>query len=279
MELSIVILNYQNRELLKQCLHGISASELQLTHEIIVVDNNSGDGTPSMIQDWFPDVRMISSPVNGGCAFGNNLGLLAARGQYVLVLNPDIAVFPGTIEALVQFMNVHPTAAMVVPKLENPDGSIQMSCFRFPDWLIPVLRRTPLGRLAAAKRHLRSYLMLDWPHDHTRTVDWVLGACMLVRNSAIEAIGLMDERFFMYFEDVDWCRRFWQAGYSVYYYPEVSMIHYHQRLSAENPGLRGVFSATTRVHIASGISYFMKYGFRGQPKNHEALQTRHIRTT
>lgn len=279
MKLSIVILNYQNRELLKQCLLGIQATRLTMPHEIIVVDNNSGDATPAMVSARFPDVRIISSPVNGGCAFGNNLGLLAARGEFVLVLNPDIAVFPGAIEELIRFLEAHPDAALVAPRLSNPDGSTQMSCFRFPDWLVPMLRRTPLGRLAAAKRHLRSYLMLDWPHDQTRAVDWVLGACMLVRNSAVNAVGLMDERFFMYFEDVDWCRRFWQAGYSVFYHPTARMIHYHQRLSAENPGLRGVFSATTRIHIASGFRYFLKYGFRGQPKNHEALQARHLSAT
>lgn len=261
MKLSIVILNYESAGLVRECIMGINAANIAPSHEIIVVDNNSGDGVGGMLARSFPDVRFIGSSVNGGCAAGNNLGLLAARGEYVLILNPDIAVFPKAIETLVTFLDEHPDTALVAPKLVNPDGTTQLSCFRFPDPLIPILRRTPLGNLSAAQRRLRDYVLAGWDHTDTRTVDWVLGACMLVRMSAVERVGLMDERFFLYFEDVDWCRRFWAAGYKVYYHPASRMVHYHRRLSAVNPGLSGVLSASTRVHIVSGLRYFAKYGF------------------
>ncbi len=275
MDLSILILNYQSKGLLKQCLRGIASAAISLSHEIIVIDNDSHDGSAAMVAQEFPSVQLIASPVNGGYAAGNNLGLLAAQGSSVLLLNPDIAVYPGAIEKMVAFLDSHPDAAVVGPKLVNPDGSVQMSCYRFPDPLIPILRRTPLGRFGFARDRLRRYLMLDWDHRETRLVDWVLGACFLVRLSAIEHIGLLDERFFLYFEDVDWCRRFWEAGYTIYYYPEAQLTHYHQRLSAENPGLKGIFSATTRIHIFSGFQYFRKYGFDNHTLSHETLEKTH----
>lgn len=265
MRLSIIILNYQARGLLKSCLKSIQNARLRLAYEIIVVDNNSGDGSLEMVRQTFPAVRTIAAAVNGGCATGNNLGLLAARGEYALILNPDTTVFPNSIEELVVFLDEHPDAALVGPKLVHPDRSTQLSCFRFPDPLIPILRRTPLGRFDFAQRSLRRYLMKDWDHGSTQAVDWVLGACMLVRTRAIEEVGLMDERFFLYFEDVDWCRRFQAHGFRVYYCPTATLVHYHQRLSAENPGLRGIFSATTRTHILSGLLYFMKYRFQERP--------------
>lgn len=272
MELSIVILNYQSNGLLKQCLRGLAAARIRLEHELIVVDNHSIPSPAAFIRKEFPQVRLIESPFNGGYAAGNNLGLMAARGRYVLILNPDIAVFPGVIEQLHAFLESHPSAAVVAPKLVNPDRTTQMSCYRFPDPLIPILRRSPLGRFRFAKRRLRSYLMMDWAHNATQAVDWVLGACIMVRMSAIERVGLFDERFFLYFEDVDWCRRFWDAGYQVYYVSAAELVHFHQRISAVNPGLRGILSATTRVHIFSGFLYFLKYGWRSPlPKHHEIL--------
>lgn len=259
--LSIIILNYQAGGILLNCIRGIQAAGLKTSYEIIVVDNDSGDGSVAAVRQDFPDVRLIASPVNAGCAAGNNLGLLAARGEYCLILNPDIVMYQGAIEQLIQFLDDHPEAAVASPQLLNPDRSTQMSCYRFPDPLIPILRRTPLGRLGGAQQRLRRYLLADWDHASTRVVDWVLGACMLIRTVAIEQVGLMDERYFLYFEDVDWCRRFRQQGWGVYYVPSAQLVHYHQRLSAVNPGLRGVLSASTRIHITSGIQYFSKFGF------------------
>lgn len=212
-----------------------------------------------MIHEQFPDVTYIALPTNLGLAKAINIGIHAAKGDYILIANPDIAVLEGAVELLHQFLLEHPKVALVGPRLVNPDGTTQLSCYKFPSWMVPVYRRTPLGRLPWARRVLGAYLMLDWNHEQNRTVDWVLGACMLIRRSAIEDVGLMDERFFLYFEDVDWCHRFWKNGWEVYYIADARMVHYHQRLSAESPGLSGIFSKATRIHILSGLKYFAKH--------------------
>lgn len=265
LDLSIIIVNYRERGFLRQCLKGIRAAKINLSYEIIVVDNGSNDSSARMVRDNFPEVVLEALPQNRGLAVGNNRGIAKAQGRYLLFLNADIAMFPGVVERLAEFLDSHPDVGLVAPKLLNPDHTVQVSCYRFPSLFVPVLRRTPLGKLSTAKRVLRNYLMLDWDHNKTQTVDWVLGACMLVRRSDLEAIGLMDERFFIYFEDVDWCRRFWQSGKKIVYFADAWLMHYHQRMSAESPGLAGVFQRVTRIHIQSAIKYFLKYGRKPLP--------------
>jgi hypothetical protein len=177
----------------------------------------------------------------------------------MLILNPDIIVLPNAIEEMKKFLETHPKVGIVGPQLINPNKTIQASCARYPTLLTPMYRRTPLGRLPSAQKAIAHYLMMDFDHQSERSVDWLLGACLMAPREAIEKVGVLDERFFLYFEDVDWCRRFWKAGYEVRYLPSAKMIHYHQRLSAEDSGLASLFSFPTRVHIASGIKYFLKY--------------------
>lgn len=258
-KLSIIILNYKTKGLLRQCIKGIELLKLKLPYEIIVVDNHSQDSSVKMMKEKFPHILCLESEENRGCAAGNNLGIKKARGEYIMILNPDIAIFEGVIEKLINFMDGNPAIGLAAPKLINPDGSRQISCYRFPRFMTPIYRRTPLGSLPWVKKHLRHYLMLDESFGPVKDVDWVLGACMLARKEAVDKVGLMDERFILYFEDVDWCRQFWQAGYRVCYLSEIEIVHYHQRLSAESPGLKGIFSQATRIHIASAVKYFAKY--------------------
>ncbi|MBI4089885.1 MAG: glycosyltransferase family 2 protein [Candidatus Kerfeldbacteria bacterium] len=259
LDLSVIIVNYKEPGFLRQCLKGIRSANPRLTYEIIVIDNASNDGSVDMVREHFPDVQLLAQTVNRGFAVGVNLGLRASSGRYVLILNPDMAIFAGSLESLVAYLDAHSQVGMVAPKLLNPDGSVQMSCLLFPKLTTPILRRTPIGQLPFARRQLRAYLMVDWDHRAERPVEWVLGSCMLVRRSAVDHVGPMDERFFMYFEDVDWCRRFWEKHWRVVYLPSVQLVHYHQRMSAENPGLKGVFQKLTRIHIQSGFKYFQKY--------------------
>ncbi len=262
MDLSIIILNYKTRGLLKQCLKGLKLVPLHLEHEIIVLDNNSGDGTVEMMRTEFPEITFFACPTNPGFATGVNVGIRHARGRYILILNPDIAVLgsPNPIEQMYAFMEQHPAAGICGPKLLNPDGTIQTSCREFPTLSTILYRRSPLGKFSFARKKLRKFLMLDWDHNENRPVDWLLGACLMVRRSAIDKVGLLDERFFLYFEDVDWCRRFWAAGYQVYYLGATAeIVHYHRRQSAESPGLTGILSYPTRMHLMSGIKYFLKY--------------------
>lgn len=280
MDLSIIILNYKQKGLVKQCVKGIVFAQPQLSYEVIVVDNNSGDDVLSMVQEIFkeradqgsqqqalpiskslliPPIKVIDAKSNGGFAKGNNLGVQAAVGDYVMILNPDIAVVPGALEKMVSYMKTDPKAGIIGPKLINPDGSVQYSARRFPNFLTPLYRRTFFGRLPWAKRSVDSYLMKDSTHQSAQEVDWLFGACLLLSRPVLNKIGLLDERFFMYFEDLDLCRRCWAAGYKVVYFAEVEMVHYHQRLSAERSGILGVFSKGGRIHIISGIKYFLKY--------------------
>lgn len=262
MDLSIVILNYKTRGLVKTCLRGLLSVPTRYAREIIVVDNASGDGTPEMVAHEFPQVRLIASKVNTGFGAGNNTGIRAATGRYVMIMNPDIAVLDDALDRLVVFMDQNSDVGFVGPRLSNPDGSTQNSCYRFPTPLIPVYRRTPFGRLMRGQTALADYLMTDWDHTKTRDVDWLLGACIMMRRETIEKVGLFDDRFFLYFEDTDLCRRAWEANYRVVYHPEANITHYHRRESAGS-----IFSLMTnwiaREHVKSGIRYFLKY--RGKP--------------
>jgi len=255
MEISIIINNYKTRGLLKQCLKGILANPPAVEYEIVVVDNNSGDGSVQLVKEDFPSVKLIASDVNLGHHKGNNLGIKNSRGKYVLILNTDIAIFNGAIDQMYNFMESHGQVALVGPRLKNPDGSIQSSCLRFPYLLTPFFRRTFLGRLPFAQKEIARYLMEDFDHQSTRPVDWILGACEMVRRSAIEQVGGLDEDLFLYFGDVAWCKKFWQAGLPVYYLAAGEIIHYHKRESAES----GIFSRIFWIHIIDWIKYLRKY--------------------
>lgn len=259
MDLSIIVLNYKQKGLVKNCLKNILSLNLKLNYEIIVVDNNSEDNCLEMVKNDFPAVKTIASKKNLGYAGGNNLGIKEAKGKYVLILNPDITVLQGSIEGMYQFMENNLLCALCGPKLLNPDKSIQPSCFRFPKLYTPILRRTFLGKFDFARKELNNYLMLDVKKDRIVDADWLIGASVMVRRDAIEKTGLMDERYVFYFEDVDWCRRFKSAGYKIYYLPEMEMIHFHQRLSAQRSGLKSLFDKPTRIHIMSAIKYFWKW--------------------
>ncbi len=280
MDLSIIILNYKQKGLVKQCIKGILSAHINFDYEIIVVDNGSGDDTIPAVRELFsekpvsalstpslltpllpklPPLFTIQSEKNGGFAYGNNLGIKKARGKYVVILNPDIAVVPGGFEKIVDFLEHNPKVGIAGPKLINPDGSVQDSCRRFPTLPVPLLRRTVFGKMAFAKKFLDDYLMADFDHNTNRSVDWLFGACLVMRRDVFQKVGLFDERFFLYFEDLDLCRRCWEAGLAVYYFAEVEMVHYHQRLSAEKAGVLGVFGPAGRIHLASGLKYFAKY--------------------
>jgi N-acetylglucosaminyl-diphospho-decaprenol L-rhamnosyltransferase len=258
-ELSVIILNYKTRGLLRQCLRGISNSGDIISKQIIVVDNASNDGTVEMLEEEFPEVILVASPYNRGFGGGMNLGLKKSTGRYAIVLNPDVAIMDKPFDRLVQFMDQHPRVGLAGPKLLNPDGSVQYSCYRFPKWYTPILRRSPLGSLPTFRNHLRKYLMKDFSHTENQEVDWLLGAFLIVRATALKQVGFFDERFFLYFEDIDWCRRFWVNNWEVCYVADVEVVHYHKRESAEIAGFSALFAYPTRIHIRSWLKYCSKY--------------------
>ena len=259
MKLSIIILNYKSAGLTRQCVKGIYQAKSALDFEVIVVDNASGDGLQPWLTEHYPHVKQISLPNNKGYAAGNNAGIRQAGGEYILILNPDITVLPGKLEALLKFMDDHPQCGLAGPRLVNPDGSLQYSTYKFPSFWLPLFRRTFLGNIPALNPWLKDYQMMAWDHKEARAVDWLLGACLIVRRQAVEEVGLMDEQFFLYVEDTDWCRRFWASKWEVWYVASVELVHFHERLSAQKPLLSAVFSKITWIHISSWFKYFQKW--------------------
>ena len=266
-EISIIILNYKSARLTRQCIKGIKRYPPKAPYEIIAVDNNSNDGAGEMLKEKYPEVIFIGSKINRGYGAGMNLGIAKAQGEYILILNPDIVILENSIESLYEFMKEHSDAGIAGPKLLNPDGTTQSSYFRFHTILTPLYRRTPLGKLPWAKEHLSRFLMAEnQSNGRPRTAEWLLGACMMARKSVLQKIGLFYERFFLYFEDTDLCRRAWAGGFKVYYAADSEMVHYHMRESAEYSGLMSIFSYPTRVHIKSWIKYILKYKGKQIPK-------------
>jgi GT2 family glycosyltransferase/lipopolysaccharide/colanic/teichoic acid biosynthesis glycosyltransferase len=254
-EVSIVIVGYNSLPELRECLASVRSADVGLRLEILLVDNASSDGTRDFIRENEPDVRLTANSLNVGYSRAVNQGIAEARAKYVLVLNPDIVVLPGSIERLKSFMDEHTDVAIAGSKLLNPDNTLQHSCRRFYTLPTLVLRRTFLGSILRNSRAVADHLMLDYDHETSREVDWVIGACMMVRRRALDDIGGMDERFFLYFEDVDWCYRAWQSGWKVCYVADSVMKHRHTRDSAR-PGL----SRQSVIHGLSMIHFYEKWG-------------------
>ncbi len=255
MKLLIVLVNYNTTALLLTCLDTLARQQLDVDHRVVVVDNNSRDGGCEQIAAAHPSVTLIRNAANGGYAKAVNQAIREFNSDYILVLNPDIEVTPGAINAMLAFMTKTPDAGIVGGKLLNPDGTLQHSCRTFYTLPVILLRRTFLGKLFPNSRLIARHLMTDWDHHSVREVDWMLGACLMIRRDALKEVGLMDERFFLYFEDVDWCYRMKKGGWKVYYLPDAQMIHHHQRHSA-----KGFFSKTQRYHIASMLHFYAKWG-------------------
>ncbi len=251
-DVSVIVVHYRDPRETRRCLASLPDACENLAYEVHVVDNS-----PS--QELSPEGLGIGSGVllhsmgrNAGLARATNRAVRAARGRYFLCLNPDVVARPGSILGLVSFADQRPSAGIVASRLENADGSLQLSCRRFYTWRHVLARR--LLPLRVVNRH---HLMEDYDHRRPANVDWVLGSCMLVRAEAVADVGPMDERFFLYFEDVDWCYRMHEAGWEVIYYPAVSMVHDHKRDSA-SPGL----SRQKRAHIASFFTFHRLHGWK-----------------
>jgi GT2 family glycosyltransferase len=252
--LSIVIVNFQARSLLEKCIISVLASGIRWPFEMFVVDNDSKDGSEELIAERFPEVRLIKNHKNVGFARAANSAFIHCKGRYLLVLNPDIEVSIGAINSLLDYMESRPKVALASPKLLNSDGTLQYSCRTYYSFYIAMMRRTILGKLFPNHRIIRDHLMMDWDHADTREVDWVLGGAMMLRRQAFSDQQVMDERFFLYFEDVDLCLRLRKAGWKVMYYPDAVMVHHHQRASA-----MGIWNHAKFEHIKSWVKFLWKH--------------------
>lgn len=257
-DISLIILNYNNAGLTRECVKNIKAHATAACIEIIVVDNSNDPRLAEILSVRYPDVQYIPLVKNVGFARGNNVGVAASHGRYVAIINYDITPLAGAFDELLAYMDTHSEVGIAGPRLHNPDGSVQESCYRFHTVLTPIYRRLMFGKMLFGKKHLDSFLMKDANLSEPADVDWLLGAFLFVRREALTEVGLFDERFFLYFEDTDWCRRFWNARWRVRYLPQVRMLHLHLRDSAHTMGLHALLHATTRIHVHSGIKYFIK---------------------
>lgn len=226
LDVSIVIVNWNTRDTLSDCLRSIYEQTNSLDFEVIVIDNASTDGSAEMVKKEFLKVTLIENLQNRGFAAANNQGIAVARGRYVLLLNSDTVVLDKALQKTVSCAEAHPEAAVVGCRVLNPDRTLQPTCFMFPSILNMLLSSTYLYKLFPRSKFFGRERMTWWDRDDVREVDVVTGCFMLVRSKAIEQVGFMDEQFFMYGEETDWCYRFKQAGWKVTFAPVGQIIHF-----------------------------------------------------
>lgn len=223
MDLSVIIVNFQTKDLLQKCLESLEKSKYR-DFEIIAVDNGSTDGSVEAIEARYKDIKILRNEENLGFAKAVNQGIKQATGEYIFLLNPDSEVKPGSLEELVKFAKKRPETGVVGAKLLNPDGSIQPSVYHFPT-IWRAIAEYWLGKKGAYEKYAVTA-------SDAVEVEAVTGAAMLIPKKTIEKIGFLDERYFMYFEDLDFCRRVQRAGFKVYYLPQAEIIHHHGKSAA-----------------------------------------------
>ena len=266
MELSIIVTSYRNPELLRVCLDSIKKCAINVAHELIVADGATQEDMEIMMREEYSDVKFFSFKENVGFQSLIKKGIENSSGKYILMLNGDIIVTPDSVQKMLEFLQKDSTVGMIGPRLLNFNGTLQPSCFRFYKPLTIIYRRTFLGKLSFAKKHLDWFLMKDYDHSEVKEVDWIMGSAFMISRIALEKVGMMDSRYFMYMEDVDWCRRFWENDFKVVYFPFVSMHHYHGKGSAKGGVIRSLlFNRYTWIHISSGFKYFKKFAGRPLP--------------
>lgn len=235
-ELSIVVLSWNTKDLLEACLRSLEALGAdEPSFEVIVVDNASSDGSADMVERDFPRVRLLRNPRNDGYAIGNNLGAARARGEFVLLLNSDTEVHPGALATLVGFMRDHPSHGACAPRLDWPDGRPQLSCKTFPTLGVAVFFDTCFERWFPRNRVLRRYFMREFDHTTSRDVDQPPGAALLVRRALWTELGGFDPELWLFFNDVDLCRRLWARGHKVAYVAEARILHHEGRSTRQFP--------------------------------------------
>jgi len=227
MDASIIIVSWNTRNILRDCLKSIFKQTNKVKLEVIVVDNASVDCSVEMVTEEFPQVTLIRNSGNRGFAAANNQGLAVATGRYVLLLNPDTVVLDGAIAKSISFADSHPEVGVVGCRVLNPDMTLQPTCSMFPSVLNMVLSSSYLYKLLPKSRFFGRERMTWWDRDTVREVDVVTGCFMLVRREAVEQVGVLDERFFIYGEETDWCYRFKKAGWKILFTPSAEIIHHH----------------------------------------------------
>ncbi|HWQ12427.1 MAG TPA: glycosyltransferase family 2 protein [Roseiflexaceae bacterium] len=225
LDVSVILVNWNGSALLARALECLYGTVRESRYEVIVVDNASTDDSVAMVRARFPQATLLVNTKNIGFARANNQAARVARGRYLLLLNTDAFVHAGTVDGMVAFLDTHPDAGAVGCRLYYEDGTLQRSCWSFPTLATELWTALYLDRIFRASLVFGRYQMTHWAMDDTRPVDALLGACLMVRRDVVDRIGLFDEQFFMYSEEVDLCYRLRRAGYRSYYLHEVSATH------------------------------------------------------
>ena len=233
-DLSVIIVNWNTRDLLADCLRSIHDTVHDLEYEVFVVDNASTDGSVAMVREQFPAVHLIENSENVGFARANNQAIALATGRYVLLLNSDTVALSGSLQTMVAFADSHPRAGLVGARLLNRDGSFQAGRNEFPTLMSVVAEALGVANLLYGRALYPSYSPA--PAEEPALCDWVGGACLLARRSAIAEVGLLDDDFFLNSEEVDWCYRHTEAGWEVWYHPDAAIVHLGGASDARSSG-------------------------------------------
>jgi GT2 family glycosyltransferase len=271
MKLSIVIICWNDWMVIENCLHSIFKGQPQFPYEVIVSDNGSSDGSVEKIRDRFPRVRILENRANLGFAKGNNAGIREACGEYVLILNPDTVVHEGSLDRWIDFASLHPEAGAFGCRVENPDGTYQISARPFPTVWRASLAALYLRSLAHISRIFLTDIYPGWKGDSERDVDWQSGCCVMFRGDLLHILGGFDEQFFYQYEEVDLCHRVWDAGYSIRFTTKASITH----LGGQSVGRFPVRFAIEKYR--NGYKYYYKhFGEKGARRCRYILLT-HLR--
>ncbi len=252
LDTTIGLVTWKARDLLRQCLDSLEAGSDGISAEVWVVDNNSCDGTLEMLQERYPAFSVIKNTVNKGVARARNQIMSRARGRYLTFLDVDTRVLPGALKTLVHVMDQHLEAAIGGPKLLYGDGTLQLSCRPFPSPLNILIEGTFLRDYLPNSRFVKDYTLEEWDHAELRKVDWMYGACLIIRRSILDRLGNFDEGFFYLYEDIDLCFRAKKLGMKVLYIPQSQVIHYLKRERTS------IFHPRIVVHIRSILRYLRK---------------------
>ena len=261
MDLSVILVSYNTREFLAQALRTVSEASNAIEVEVFVVDNASKDGSPDMVAEQFPDVHLVRNARNLGFAAANNIALKQVSGRHVLLLNSDTIVRRDTLKLLVQFLDEHPEAGAVGCKILNPDGSLQPDCMRgFPTPMAAFCKISGLSRLFPNSRRLARYNMTYLDPQQTQQVEVLSGSCMMIRAETIAGVGLLDEGYFMYGEDIDWCYRMHSASWKLYYVPDTEIIHFRGESGRAEP-MHMLYRKTEAMSIFANKHMQRRYRF------------------
>jgi len=249
---AVVVVTYRSGERIEACLRALREVSREIPIEVVVVDNASDDDTVERVAEGFPEVELVAGRENLGFAAGSNRGIAGSRADLVLLLNPDAQLPPGTLPALVEYLECHPEVGIVGPALESEPGRLQRDISAtglFPSFVQALYEYTRLGRWYPDSRWVRDYFLTDFDRRSIREVAMVQGACLLVRRALLERVGILDERFFLYFEETDLCKRAVDAGAHVHYVGDVAALHAGSGSSADGrPSARHFIASMYRFH-------------------------------